>query len=76
MNITKEQYVAQNSKSEPTVNHFYEKLLKLKGLMKTDAGKRRRVSNRNSPALCHMRLLASQSGGSSRIHGAVPGALV
>jgi len=38
--LTKEQYMAQN-KNAPTVNHFYEKLLKLKGLMKTEAGRRR-----------------------------------
>lgn len=37
-NLTKEQYMA--TKNEPTLNHFYEKLFKLKDMMKTEAGKR------------------------------------
>lgn len=36
--VTKEQYMAQ--RNSPTINHFYEKLLKLRGLMKTTAGRR------------------------------------
>lgn len=36
--VTKEQYMAQ--RNSPTINHFYEKLLKLRGLMKTKAGRR------------------------------------
>ncbi len=35
--MTKEEYMAQ--KNSPSVNHFYEKLLKLKGMMKTNAGR-------------------------------------
>jgi len=38
--MTKEQYAAQH-KASPTINHFYEKLLKLKDMMKTAAGRRR-----------------------------------
>ncbi|MCK9207645.1 MAG: HD domain-containing protein [Salinivirgaceae bacterium] len=38
LNLTKEAY--KNSKA-PTINHFYEKLLKLKDLMNTQEGKRR-----------------------------------
>lgn len=37
LNMTKEEY--KNSTS-PTINHFYEKLLRLKDLMKTDEGKK------------------------------------
>lgn len=37
LNMTKEEY--KNSKA-PTINHFYEKLLLLKDLMKTEEGKR------------------------------------
>ncbi|MCQ2554915.1 MAG: HD domain-containing protein [Clostridia bacterium] len=37
LNMTKEEYRKSNSTS---VNHFYEKLLKLKDLMNTDEGKR------------------------------------
>lgn len=37
LNMTKEEY--KNS-TAPTINHFYEKLLLLKGLMKTDQGKK------------------------------------
>ena len=38
LNLTREAY--KNSKA-PTINHFYEKLLKLKDLMNTQEGKRR-----------------------------------
>ncbi|GLC65742.1 hypothetical protein PLESTF_000335100 [Pleodorina starrii] len=37
--LSKEQYMAGSDKAT-TINHFYEKLLKLKGLMKTAAGAR------------------------------------
>ena len=39
-NLTKEQY--KNSKA-PTINHFYEKLLKLKDLMNTSSGRQMAV---------------------------------
>eukprot|EP00775_Hariotina_reticulata_P004983 gene4985-5225_t len=38
LNLTKEQYMA-GSANATTINHFYEKLLKIKDLMKTEAGK-------------------------------------
>ncbi|XP_010498075.1 PREDICTED: uncharacterized protein LOC104775840 [Camelina sativa] len=37
--LTKEQYVKKEEQT--TINHFHEKLLKLKQLMKTEAGRRR-----------------------------------
>ncbi|PKI63985.1 hypothetical protein CRG98_015661 [Punica granatum] len=37
--LSKEQYMKKEEQT--TVNHFHEKLLKLKDLMKTEAGKRR-----------------------------------
>lgn len=37
-NITKEQYLA-NDKENTSINHFFDKLLKLKSLMKTETGK-------------------------------------
>lgn len=40
VNMTKEEYMKQGEK-QTTLNHFHEKLLKLKDLMKTKAGKRR-----------------------------------
>lgn len=40
INMTKQEYMKQEGK-QTAVNHFYEKLLKLKGLMKTKAGIRR-----------------------------------
>jgi hypothetical protein len=39
--ITHEEYKKSASKNEPSINHFYTKLLKLKDLMKTAAGKKR-----------------------------------
>jgi len=36
LNMTKEEY---KKSTAPTINHFYEKLLRLKGLMKTDTGR-------------------------------------
>jgi uncharacterized protein len=35
--LSREQYVAGSGKTT-TINHFHEKLLKLKGMMKTNAG--------------------------------------
>ncbi|KAF7808265.1 uncharacterized protein G2W53_035008 [Senna tora] len=37
--LSKEQYM--NKEEQTTINHFHEKLLKLKDIMKTEAGKRR-----------------------------------
>ncbi|GLE10639.1 hypothetical protein PINS_up022856 [Pythium insidiosum] len=37
--ISQAQYM-EKSRAAPTINHFYEKLLKLKGMMKTNAGRR------------------------------------
>ncbi|GAB9467485.1 Hd repeat domain-containing protein [Globisporangium polare] len=37
--LSKEQYM-QQGRAAPTINHFYEKLFKLRGMMKTNAGKR------------------------------------
>lgn len=37
LGITKEQYM--NQKNSPTINHFHEKLLLLKDMMKTKGGK-------------------------------------
>lgn len=37
--MTKDQYMDPN-RPNTTINHFYEKLLKLRGMMKTNAGKR------------------------------------
>jgi len=39
--ITHDEYKKAASKNEPSINHFYTKLLKLKDLMKTNAGKKR-----------------------------------
>ncbi|XP_010532328.1 PREDICTED: uncharacterized protein LOC104808350 [Tarenaya hassleriana] len=39
MELTKDQYMKKEEQT--TVNHFHEKLLKLKDLMKTEAGRRR-----------------------------------
>ena len=42
MNMTKEQYTNGTGKEvSPTINHFHEKLLLLKDLMKSEAGRRR-----------------------------------
>eukprot|EP00466_Bigelowiella_natans_P016672 jgi/Bigna1/76801/fgenesh1_pg.44_\ len=38
INITKEQYM-KKGRNEPTINHFYEKLLKLKTKMKSKSGR-------------------------------------
>ncbi len=40
LNMSKESYINSNG---PTINHFYEKLLKLKDLMNTNEGKRRAI---------------------------------
>lgn len=40
MNMTKEEYTKQEGQ-QTTLNHFHEKLLKLKDLMKTEVGRRR-----------------------------------
>ncbi|KAJ7547685.1 hypothetical protein O6H91_08G098700 [Diphasiastrum complanatum] len=45
-NISKEQYLQTNEK-QTTLNHFYEKLLKLKSLMKTKAGQRKAEHRHN-----------------------------
>lgn len=37
--VSKQQYMA-TGREAPTMNHFYEKLFKLRGLMKTSAGRR------------------------------------
>jgi len=43
--ITKEQYIKQNStNSTASINHFYEKLLRLKDMMKTSSGKKRAIA--------------------------------
>lgn len=39
-NLSKEEYIKKDGK-QTTLNHFHEKLLKLKHLMKTEAGRRR-----------------------------------
>lgn len=39
LNLTSEEYKRPNRKSDNFINHFFEKLLKLKKLMLTDAGK-------------------------------------
>ncbi|XP_042502930.1 uncharacterized protein YpgQ [Macadamia integrifolia] len=39
LDLSKDQYMKKEDQT--TINHFHEKLLKLKGLMKTEAGKRR-----------------------------------
>ena len=36
--LTKESYM--QGKGGPTINHFYEKLLKLQGMMKTESGRK------------------------------------
>ncbi|KAL5983066.1 hypothetical protein ACLOJK_017146 [Asimina triloba] len=46
LNVSKEQYV-KGSEKRTTINHFHEKLLKLKDLMKTQAGKRRAERRHN-----------------------------
>jgi len=40
--ITKAQYM--NQRDSPSINHFYEKLLRLKDMMKSKAGKRRALA--------------------------------
>ncbi|KAJ3690174.1 hypothetical protein LUZ61_019338 [Rhynchospora tenuis] len=44
--LSKDKYMNKNEK-QTAVNHFYEKLFKLKDLMKTDAGKRRAEKRHN-----------------------------
>lgn len=39
MDVTKEQYMKLQHIGAPTINHFYEKLLLLKDMMKTETGK-------------------------------------
>ena len=39
-NLSKEEYKNKNRKSNHSVNHFFDKLLKLKGAMQTDMGKK------------------------------------
>jgi uncharacterized protein len=45
-NLTKMEYMHSDAKLT-TLNHFHEKLLKLKGLMKTKAGKQRAEGRHN-----------------------------
>ncbi|KMZ70601.1 HD domain containing protein, expressed [Zostera marina] len=42
INLSKEEYMSTNGKST-TINHFHEKLVKLKDMMKTKSGQRRSV---------------------------------
>ena len=37
--LTAEQYAESAARGSPTYDHFFEKLLRLKGMMKTHAGK-------------------------------------
>ncbi|KAK8966360.1 hypothetical protein KSP40_PGU005833 [Platanthera guangdongensis] len=39
-NLSKEKYMSKDEK-QTTINHFHEKLFKLKDMMKTEAGRRR-----------------------------------
>jgi uncharacterized protein len=58
-NISKEAYVQNTS---TTMNHFYEKLLKLKGLMKSTAG-RKRAEQRHEFMLQYLRQFDSECAG-------------
>lgn len=58
LNMTKEEYKNSNA---PTINHFYEKLLLLKDLMKTDEGKRIAVE-RHDFMLSYLKQFLSEVG--------------
>ena len=65
--LTKDKYMS--GKNDPTINHFYEKLLKLKGMMKTASG--RKLAEHRYGRRCARVLLTVC--GQARIHGGVPG---
>jgi HD superfamily phosphodiesterase len=39
VDLSAEEYAASAARGSPTYDHFFEKLLKLKGMMKTQAGR-------------------------------------
>jgi uncharacterized protein len=45
--LSSEEYKKPNRKSDNFINHFFEKLLKLKGLMLTKAGKKEAEQRHN-----------------------------
>ncbi len=53
-NLTKEEYKNPNRKTNNTINHFFDKLLKLKGAMQTEAG-RQEAQKRHDFMVCFLR---------------------